>query len=115
MDPLSLQPELILELDDENLIIKFQNSKVDDEFSKGLECVAIGNLVKNNNKEVNLLVVSTVEESKVVEYRFNELNTFKYKVTALSDIDCERIFDNVKSELETNQNFTNEETICSSC
>ena len=112
MDPSSIRPDLILELDDENLIVEFQSTKVDDDFSKrGLVYVAIGTKNKKNNKEMNLTVLSTAEKSKIVEFKYNKLNTFKYNVTALSDIDGEMILNNVKSKLEKGENPTDKETL----
>ena len=69
IDPTNYKPDLILDLDDENLILEFQSTKVDEKFSKrALSYVAITNQNKKNDKEVNLTVLSTVEDSKIVEY-----------------------------------------------
>ena len=69
VDPTNYRPDLILMLDDENLIIEFQSTKVDVNFSKRAHSyVAIVDQHKKNNKDVNLVVLSTVEDSKIVEY-----------------------------------------------
>lgn len=56
LDPKDYIPDIILELDFENLIIELQSTKVDDDFSKrALTYVAIANRDKDNDKIVNLL------------------------------------------------------------
>ena len=98
------KPDLILDLDDENLILEFQSTEINDNFSRRCHSyVAIADQNKKNNKEVNLAVLSTVEDSKVVEYRVNKLNTFRYEVFKLADIDGEEIINNVKNKLKHNQ------------
>lgn len=55
---------MILDLDDENLIVEFQSTEVDDKFSRRAHTyVAITDQKKENDKEVNLAVLSTAEES----------------------------------------------------
>lgn len=57
IDPTNYKPDLILDLDDENLILEFQSTKVDEKFSKrALSYEAITNQNKKNDKEVNLTV-----------------------------------------------------------
>ncbi len=60
VDPKFFKPDLILDLDDENLIHEFQSTEVDDDFSRrGHSYVAITDQNKKNDKEVNLAVLST--------------------------------------------------------
>ena len=81
------RPDLILELDDSIEIIKFQNSPVDDDFSKKCHYyVTITDQKKKNNKQIILSVLSTAEDSKIVEYRYNDLNVFRYEVFGLKSI-----------------------------
>lgn len=101
VDPANYRPDLILELDDENLILEFQSTEVDDNFSsRALTYVAITNQKKKNNKEVNLAVLSTVEDSKTVEYKYNKLNSFKYEVVGLRNLNSGEIINNVESKLK---------------
>lgn len=104
VDPKFFKPDLILDLDDENLILEFQSTEVDDDFSRrGHSYVAITDQNKKNDKEVNLAVLSTAEDSKIVEYRVNKLNTFKYEIFSLGDLDSDEIINNVKNKLKHNQ------------
>ena len=70
IDPTNYKPDLILDLDDE---------------------------------EVNLSVLSTAEDSKIVEYKYNRLNVFKYEVHGLNNLDSEEIINNVKTKLKYNE------------
>ena len=99
IDPTNYKPDLILDLDDENLILEFQSTKVDEKFSKrALSYVAITNQNKKNDKEVNLTVLSTVEDSKIVEYRYNKLNSFKYEVEGLNNLNSSSIINTVEKK-----------------
>ncbi len=95
---------MILELDDENLILEFQSTDVGDDFSRrGHSYVAITDQNKKNKKEVNLVVLSTVEDSKIVEYKVNKLNVFRYEVFGLNNLDSEEIINNVKKKIKDNK------------
>lgn len=43
---------------------------------RGLTYVAVANRDKENDKEVNLIVLSTAEESKTIKYKFNKDSVF---------------------------------------
>ena len=104
IDPKNFRPDLILELDDENLILEFQSTDVVDDFSRrGHSYVAITDQNKKNKKEVNLVVLSTVEDSKIVEYKVNKLNVFRYEVFGLNNLDSEEIINNVKNKIKDNK------------
>lgn len=100
-----------MELDDENRIIEFQSTKVDDDFSKRAHSyVAIVDQQKNN-KEVNLSVLSTAEDSKIMEYRYNRLNMFRYEVKGLNNIDSEKIKNNVVVKLRNRKTLNGKKII----
>lgn len=101
IDPTHYKPDLILDLDDENLILEFQSTDVEDEFSRRAHSyVAITDQHKKNDKEVNLAVLSTAEDSKIVEYKYNKLNVFRYEVVSLADLNSEEIINIVKRKLK---------------
>lgn len=101
IDPTNFKPDLILELDDENLILEFQSTRVNDEFSRRAHSyVAITDQQKKNNKEVNLSVLSTVEDSKIVEYRYNKLNSFKYEIEGLNNLNSFDIINSIENKLK---------------
>ena len=99
-DPKDFVPDIILELDSENLILELQSTRVDEEFSKrGLTYVAIANRHKDNDKQMNLIVLSTVEKSKTIEYRFNEKSVFTYRIVNLKDLDANEIMNTVEPKI----------------
>ena len=104
LDPKDYRPDIIVELDDINLIIELQSTDVDDEFSKRvLTYVVIATRDKENDKYVDLIVLSSSEKSKTINYRFNDKNVFRYDVIALSDLDVGEIINNVESKLLNNE------------
>ena len=112
IDPTTYKPDLILDLDEENLIVEFQSTKVGDEFSKrALSYVAITNQHKENDKEVDLAVLSTYEDSKLVEYKYNRLNSFKYEVIGLNNLDSSEIINNVETKLKNKEMPTSKDVI----
>ena len=112
IDPSTFKPDLIIELDDENLIIEFQSTEVDDTFSRrGHSYLAITDQKKKNNKEVNLCVISTAEQSKIVSYYVNKLNTFKYEIFGNDVFDGEKIINEMEEKYKHNIKITQKESI----
>lgn len=101
-----------MDLDDENLIVEFQSTEVDDNFSRRAHSyVAITDQHKENNKEVNLAVLSTAEDSKTVEYRYNKLNSFKYDVIGLNNLSSSEIINNIETKLKNKEIPTSRDVI----
>ena len=112
LDPATYKPDLILELDDQNLIVEFQSTKVDDDFSRRAHVyVAITDQKKENNKKVNLEVISTAESSKIVRYEFSDSSVFVYKVTGLQQFDGEKVIKDVQEKLRKNEKISSKESI----
>ena len=110
LDPKDYVPDIILELDFENLIIELQSTPVDDEFSKrGLTYVAVANRDNDNDKEMNLMVLTTAEESKIVYYQFNRESVFAYRVINLNDLDGEEIIKIVEPKITKGEEITGKE------
>ena len=112
LDPTTYKPDLIIELDDENLIIEFQSTEVDDNFSRRAHTyVAITDQKKNNDKEVNIEVISTAENSKQISYRVNKLNTFRYNVIGFEEYDGEKIINHIEEKLKNKKKITSKDSI----
>lgn len=112
LDPTTYKPDLILELDEEIWIIEFQSTKVGDDFSRRAHSyVAITDQHKESDKEVNLAVLSTDEDSKIVVYRYNKLNSFKYDVIGLNNLSSSEIINNVETKLKNNEMPTGREVV----
>ena len=112
LDPTTYKPDLIIELDDENLIIEFQSTEVDNKFSRRAHTyVAITDQKKKNDKEVNIEVISTAEPSKQINYRVNKLNTFKYDVIGFEDYNGDEIIKDIEEKLENKTEITSKDSI----
>lgn len=112
LDPKDYVPDIILELDFENLILEAQSTPVDTEFSKrGLTYVAVANRVKENDKDMTLLVLTTAEESKTVRYKFNKDSVFTYRVVNLKDLDAEKIINRVEQKIKNGLEIESEELV----
>jgi len=112
IDPTNFKPDLILDLDNQNLIIEFQSTCVNDDFSKrGLSYVAITNQYKKNRKEVNLAVLSTAEDSQIIEYRYNRLNSFRYEIVGLNNLSSSDIINNIETKLKNKKIPTSKDII----
>ena len=112
LDPKDYVPDIILELDFENLILEAQSTPVDTEFSKrGLTYVAVANRVKENEKDMTLLVLTTAEESKTVQYKFNKDSVFTYRVINLKDLDAEKIINTVEPKIKKGLEIESEELV----
>lgn len=104
LDPKDYRPDIIVELDCENLIIELQSRNVDDDFSaRALTYVSITNRDKDNDKEVGLMVLSSSEKTKTVRYRYGSKNVFEYDVIGLSDLDACEIINNVEQKILNNE------------
>jgi len=112
LDPKDYVPDIILELDFENLILEAQSTPVDTEFSKrGLTYVAVANRVKENEKDMTLVVLTTAEESKTVHYKFNKDSVFTYRVVNLKDLDAEKIINTVEPKIRKGLKIESEELV----
>lgn len=112
IDPSTYKPDLIIELDNENLIIEFQSTKVDKKFSQRANVyVAIIDQKKKNNKQVNIYVISTAEKSKTIEYKVNKQSTFKYQVFGNDFFDGEKIINSIEEKYKQKQEITQKESI----
>ena len=78
---------------------------------RGHVYVAIADQRKTNDKEVNLYVISTVEESKIVEYYVNELNTFRFRVIGNDLFDGEKCINKIEEKYKHNIEITPNEAI----
>lgn len=112
-DPKDYVPDIILELDFENLIIELQSTPVDLDFARrALTYVAVGNRNKDNDKPMNLIVLSTAEKQSItVQYWFNEDSVFIFDVIKLNDLDSNEIINTVEEKIMNNTPLETEELI----
>lgn len=112
LDPKDYRPDIIVELDFENMIIELQSSNVNDDFSaRALTYVAVANRDRENDKPVNLMVLSSAEKSKTVRYQYNRKNVFEYDVIGLSDLDACEIINNVEPKILNNEKIAGHDLV----
>lgn len=112
LDPKDFKPNIILELDFENLILELQSKKVDDNFSaRGLTYVAVTNREKENEKKVNLMVLSSAEDSKTVHYRYNSQNEFNYDIVGLTELNGDEIISIVEPKIQKHEKISGRELV----
>ena len=112
LDPKDYRPDIIVELDLENMIIELQSRNVDDEFSaRALTYVAIANRDRENDKSANLMVLSSAEKSKTVRYQYNSKNVFEYDVVGLADLDACEIINNVEPKILNNEKISGHDLV----
>jgi len=112
LDPKDYRPDIIVELDLENMIIELQSRNVDDEFSaRALAYVAIANRDRENDKPVNLMVLSSTEKSKTVRYQYNSKNVFEYDVVGLADLDACEIINNVEPKILNSEKISGHDLV----
>ena len=89
LDPTTFVPDIILELDNEILIIELQSIKVKRKHHKRFHIyVAISDYKFDDmDKEVNLCVFSTAENSKMITNYVNKDNDFTYEIISAKDYD----------------------------
>ena len=112
IDPSTFKLDMIIELDDENWILEFQSTEVNKMFSKRALCyVALIDYKKENDKDVNLCVISTAEKSKTVSHRVNRQNTFNYAVIGNDVLDGEKIIREIEEKYNRNIQITRKECV----
>lgn len=111
-DPTTFKPDIMLELDNEILIIELQSTKVGIKHHQRFHIyVAITDYNNKTEKEVNLSVFSTAEESKKISYKYNKYNKFNYEVISLSDYDSKEIINTINHKIENNFPITGKEIV----
>lgn len=76
-----------------------------------LTYVAIANRDRENDKPVNLMVLTTAEKSKTVRYHYNAINVFEYDIVALSDLDAGEIINNVEPKILNNEKVSGHDLV----
>ena len=113
LDPSTFVPDIILELDDEILLIELQSIKVGKKYHKRFHVyVALSDYKFDNiGKEINLCVFTTAEDSKIIKFKVNKYNDFKYEVISIKDYDAEKIINTMNYKIENNIELTSKELI----
>ncbi len=71
----------------------------------------MANRVKENDKDMTLIVLTTAEESKTIKYQFNKESVFTYHVINLKDLDGDEIIATVEPKIKKGLKLESKELI----
>lgn len=95
IDSIKDWPDLVIELDDEVRVVKIQSTKIDelDHIRFFLFVKLFNSQFNKTGKDVNLNILSTVDESKKVMRSIDDDNIFTYNIIGISAEDHEKIIE----------------------
>ena len=113
VDPKMYKPDLVLELETKIYIIEFQSSVVDIRDEKRFRFYsALVDFKKNEkNKEIEVHVLSSVENEKINIYKVNEYSQFPIFIHSLKEMDFNKFINNINSKIINNKSFDDEELV----
>lgn len=95
IDSIGDWPDLVLELDDEVRVLKIQSTTMDelDHIRFYLFVKLFDSQFNKTGKDVNLSILSTVEESKRITRSIDEDDVFTYDIVGISAEEHEKIIE----------------------
>ena len=58
-----------------------------------------------------MAVLSTAEDSKIIEYKYNRLNCFRYEIVGLNNLSSSDIINNIETKLKNKKIPTSKDII----
>ena len=107
IDLKAYRADLIMELDHVILMFEFQSTHIylDDIYT------AIKDRARFGDKPIYIIVFSTVEDTKVIDYKVNPVSSFKILVISLKDYNAGEIINNIEIKIKNNQKINQNELI----
>ena len=104
--------DLIMELDHVILMFEFQSTHIylDDKRRFNIY-TAIKDRARFGDKPIYIIVFSTVEDTKVIDYKVNPVSSFKILVISLKDYNAGEIINNIEIKIKNNQKINQNELI----
>lgn len=95
------------------LMLEYQSTKLDIDDKKRFKVyVSVWDFQKNkDNKQIIFAVVSTVDESGMVEYSINDWDIFKFPILSLKDLDLKQIIYTIETKIKNQDTFSDRELI----
>ncbi|MBP3791856.1 MAG: hypothetical protein ILA26_07490 [Methanobrevibacter sp.] len=95
------------------LMLEYQSTKLDIDDKKRFKVyVSVWDFQKNkDNKQIIFAVVSTVDESGMVEYSINDWDIFKFPILSLKDLDSKQIIYTIETKIKNQDTFSDRELI----
>ena len=112
IDLKAYRADLIMELDHVILMFEFQSTPIylDDKRRFNIY-TAIKDRVRFGDKPIYIIVFSTVEDTKVIDYKVNPVSSFKILVISLKDYNAGEIINNIEIKIKNNQKINQNELI----
>lgn len=113
IEPSLLRPDYVVKIGNIIFMIEFESSHIGLLKKKLFKLYIAAYDYKNNdeNNDIIFLVISSKEKSKMGTYSINKWDTFKFPIISLKDLDKEKIINNVKTKIENNHQFSDNELI----
>ena len=112
IDLKAYRADLIMELDHVILMFEFQSTPIylDDKWRFNIY-TAIKDRARFGDKPIYIIVFSTVEDTKVIDYKVNPVSSFKILVISLKDYNAGEIINNIEIKIKNNQKINQNELI----
>ncbi|WP_400253677.1 hypothetical protein, partial [Methanobrevibacter smithii] len=112
IDLKAYRADLIMELDHVILMFEFQSTHIylDDKRRFNIY-TAIKDRARFGDKPIYIIVFSTVEDTKVIDYKVNPVSSFKILVISLKDYNAGEIINNIEIKIKNNQKINQNELI----
>ncbi len=107
LDPKVYKTDLIMELDHLIVLTEFQATPVRTMDEKRFRLyTALVDYAKRNNKPLLLIVISTVEKTKIKQYKINKDCVFTIPILSLKDFDGDEIINIMEGKIKNNEKIT---------
>ena len=112
IDLKAYRADLIMELDHVILMFEFQSTHIylDDKRRFNIY-TATKDRARFGDKPIYIIVFSTVEDTKVIDYKVNPVSSFKILVISLKDYNAGEIINNIEIKIKNNQKINQNELI----
>ncbi|WP_299526319.1 hypothetical protein [uncultured Methanobrevibacter sp.] len=112
INPKLYHADFIMELDHVILITEFQSTYIDLHDKRQFRLyTALKDKDRTNNKPMYLIVFSTVEKTKIIDYKINDTCSFKILVISLKNHDAEEAINIIETKIKNNQKINQTELI----
>lgn len=113
IEPSLMRPDYIIKIRNIIFMIEFESSHVGTTKKKLFKLYVSAYDYKHNddNDKIIFLVISTKENSKFVEYKVNDWDSFGFPILSLKDLEKEEIINNIETKIENNDTYTDRELL----
>ncbi|WP_298501038.1 hypothetical protein [uncultured Methanobrevibacter sp.] len=113
IDPKIYKPDMVFELEDKVIILEFQSSHVDinDKRRFRFYSALIDNVAIKSKKDIEVHVLSTVEEADTKCYCVNSQSRFPIYIHSLKNYDANQFLNRMNVKIENKEKFSKKELL----